>query len=282
MFIQEIRLDLSSVVRLKFLGEFFNNFLPGSLGGDAVKAFYVMRHTRKKGATIVSIFADRFVGLIVLTIVSVMMMLLEWVLGNGFGVTLKTAMSAMLVIVGAIVLALLLSLHPGLMHSRIVTSFVDKLPFASQIRIVRSAIYRYRRTGFLLVPIIGYSTLSVLFSIFSICMIAASLQIDIRWHYFFLYIPIIFVLTAFPITPGGIGVMEESFLFFFSTTSGPNEILALVLLYRLSLLIGSTPGAILFLLSNKLSNQALAEGMKKIEEDLVDIEQENSVQVWGK
>ena len=88
MMVQQIVLDKPSVIRLTFLGEFFNHFLPGSVGGDAVKAYYVMRRTGRKGATLVSVFANRFVGLCLLAFMSLLM--LSFLLAVGWsGIDIK-------------------------------------------------------------------------------------------------------------------------------------------------------------------------------------------------
>ena len=61
-----LRPGIGRIVRVYWIGLFFNNFLPGSLGGDVYKVFVVGRETgalaRVAGATIV----DRVIGLAVL------------------------------------------------------------------------------------------------------------------------------------------------------------------------------------------------------------------------
>ena len=52
------------LVSLYFIGSFFNTFLPGLVGGDAVKAFYLYRHIGKGGLSLAAVFMDRYMGLI--------------------------------------------------------------------------------------------------------------------------------------------------------------------------------------------------------------------------
>jgi len=42
-----------------FIGSFFNTFLPGLVGGDAIKAFYLYKHS---GISLASVFMDRYIG----------------------------------------------------------------------------------------------------------------------------------------------------------------------------------------------------------------------------
>ncbi len=61
---QGIHINIWAAVRLHFLGLFYNNAMPGSVGGDLIRAWYVTKHTEKKFEAVLSIFVDRFVGLL--------------------------------------------------------------------------------------------------------------------------------------------------------------------------------------------------------------------------
>ncbi|HVK17938.1 MAG TPA: lysylphosphatidylglycerol synthase transmembrane domain-containing protein [Fimbriiglobus sp.] len=55
---------LRNAVRLGLVGTFYNTFLPGSIGGDFVKAFFIARgHPERKAAAVATVVADRLVGL---------------------------------------------------------------------------------------------------------------------------------------------------------------------------------------------------------------------------
>ena len=45
---QSIFIPFFSAVRLHFLGLFYNNCMPGAVGGDLIRAWYVTTHTDKK------------------------------------------------------------------------------------------------------------------------------------------------------------------------------------------------------------------------------------------
>lgn len=268
MLIQDIGLDRRSVIRLAYLGEFFNHLLPGALGGDAVKAFYVMRHTGRKGATLVSIFANRFAGLCLLTSISVLMLTFLLLTGWGGRLDLKQPVFSIFLIAGLIGMVLLVSLHQRLNNSTALRRLIAFLPFSRQLEIARSALHRYRRMGGLLTPVLLHSTLTVVSFILSVSFVGLSLHIDIPWYHYFLYLPLIAIMTAVPITPGGIGVLEELFLYFFSLAGEPNKILAMALLYRLVLLLCGIPGALIFLFSEKISRQELVAGLHGMEGEL--------------
>ena len=68
---QGIRLSFGSVLRLNFLGLFFNNTMPGQTGGDLVKAYAVAKKVPGRGtAAVVTVFLDRAVGLLGLVLLA--------------------------------------------------------------------------------------------------------------------------------------------------------------------------------------------------------------------
>jgi len=264
MLVQGIVLDRRSVLRLSYLGEFFNNFLPGAMGGDAVKAYYVIKHTGKKGATIVSIFANRFVGLLVMVVISVMM-LGSWILIGSVGVSsLKQPVFSIFFVAIAIAVVLVVAFNRSLNNSSMFQRLIAKLPFSRQLEVLREAMHRHRKLGKMVWPILLYSVLIVVSFILSVMFVGISLGVNLAWQQYFLYMPLIMIMTAVPITPGGVGVMEELFLYFFSSAGDPQKILALALLYRLTLIICGLPGVAIFLASEKIAPGQITEELYEL------------------
>jgi uncharacterized membrane protein YbhN (UPF0104 family) len=61
---QSIRVPLFFAIKLTFLGHFFSQFMPSSVGGDLVRAWYVSRHSDKKLQAALGVAVDRIVGLV--------------------------------------------------------------------------------------------------------------------------------------------------------------------------------------------------------------------------
>ncbi len=57
-----IKVPLWEVVRIVFLGSFVSNFLPSTIGGDAVRIVSLMYYTRDNAAGITSVILDRIVN----------------------------------------------------------------------------------------------------------------------------------------------------------------------------------------------------------------------------
>jgi len=57
------------LLRLYFIGVFFNNFLPSSVGGDIVKAYKLSKYTNQAFDSSISVFMERFVGILALAFI---------------------------------------------------------------------------------------------------------------------------------------------------------------------------------------------------------------------
>ena len=69
--VQGIHLSLLTLTRYCFIGIFFNNILPTSIGGDVAKGFYIARDTGKKTEPFVALAVVRIIGAVCLTAVIV-------------------------------------------------------------------------------------------------------------------------------------------------------------------------------------------------------------------
>jgi uncharacterized protein (TIRG00374 family) len=60
----DLPFTLRNAVRLGLVGTYYNTFLPGAIGGDFVKAFFIAQgHPGRKPAAVATVVADRLLGL---------------------------------------------------------------------------------------------------------------------------------------------------------------------------------------------------------------------------
>ncbi len=79
--VQDLRLTLRRVTQLYMIGMFFNLFLLGSTGGDAVKLFYLLRENpdpNKRAGAFLAVVMDRLLGFVALTILSISFVLARY------------------------------------------------------------------------------------------------------------------------------------------------------------------------------------------------------------
>jgi len=56
-------------VRIYLIGQFFSNFLPTQIGGDAVRVYYLTRRIGRPATAIASVFVERITGFLALTLI---------------------------------------------------------------------------------------------------------------------------------------------------------------------------------------------------------------------
>lgn len=69
-----LHLGLLEACRLNWIGLFFNNAIPGTTGGDVVKAYYAMQATEYKSIPILTIVMDRLLGLFALLLLAALIL----------------------------------------------------------------------------------------------------------------------------------------------------------------------------------------------------------------
>lgn len=241
--IARIDVSLWEVTRLTFVGLFFNAVVPGTVGGDVVKAYYVVRHTQAKALVLLSIFMDRLLGLTELVLLAALMILVVWAGGLEPYERLQAPLVSVAVVMAIVVIALALLFAPRLRRALRLHKLYQRLPIAHHIAALgpAAAVYGRNVTGMIQTVLITVAAHVALVG--SVALAGASLGLEIAWHAYFVYVPLIYIIGAVPITPGGIGLIEQLFLLYFAAAN-PNRVLALALLARLIPILWSLPGAV--------------------------------------
>jgi hypothetical protein len=236
----------SRLVAFYFLGMFFNFFLPTVIGGDAVKAYYLARETGSATSSVASVFMDRNTGLLALLLLAV----------GGAAVSdlrmshlpLVYPLLGGLLVYGAANFVLfrdstyrwldgwLQRLHHGVVGQ-----------LRSVIRQWRDACGAYRHSPGVITAAVGVSLLFDLLLIGATAVTARALGIAVSPISFFVFIPIISVMSMIPVTVYGLGVREYGFVLFFSDVGVPAEAcLLLSLVWMLVTVAASLPGAVIY------------------------------------
>jgi uncharacterized protein (TIRG00374 family) len=69
---QRVNLGFVAVLRITLIGVFFNQLLPSSIGGDAIRAWCIYRNGYRRGTSIIAVVTDRFFGMAGLVILGIM------------------------------------------------------------------------------------------------------------------------------------------------------------------------------------------------------------------
>ena len=241
-----INVRIKEVVKLTFLSDFISLLLPGFLGGDLVKAFLVSKKTNKKVFTFVSIFIDRLIGFTGYFIVAICMLIITHhsdLLSND---QLSTPIVTIKIIMSAIIIGIILIIFIKMFHLSIMDKVFKKITFMKYKHEILDtfSLLLNKKT---LPILIGLSLFAQLLAVISVMLIGLGLTLQIQWYLYFLYVPLIIIISAVPITPGGIGVMEELYLIYFASVSNNSQVLVLAVLVRFTILICNLPGGLVAL-----------------------------------
>ena len=66
------RLPLGFLIRQYLIGYFFSNLLPSNIGGDVVRSYYTGKRIGSQGRALVTVFLERFSGLLVLVLIAIL------------------------------------------------------------------------------------------------------------------------------------------------------------------------------------------------------------------
>lgn len=219
------------IFSLYMVGSFFNNLLPGAVGGDAVKAYYLYKDTRKGGSSIGSVFMDRYIGLCALLSLGLISSLAAFPELKTIGMHLAIPALFCLFIVGSL---LFFRLRIGKRFSA-VSDFYDYF-------------HRSIRNKTMLVKAFGLSLIVQILSFFMIYLIARGIDQKLTFMALFVFVPIISIVTMLPISISGLGVRESAFVLLFGLTGVPAEAsMSISFLWFLSIVMASLIGLVEYL-----------------------------------
>ena len=174
----DIRLGQGRTFILNMVGSFYNSFMPGSTGGDLLKAYYASKHTVHRTRAVMSVLIDRVIGLMALIILGGTMAALQWG-------------------------------HPDCRRVALMSAgILARLPMQKQISSAVQTMEIYRRR-----PLLVLWTLIVTFPVHITVILSATLageafNLPLNPFYYWVVVPVIVLVGSIPISPQGFGVME--------------------------------------------------------------------------
>lgn len=219
-----------------FVGMYLNLFVPSTVAGDVGRGLLLATQSGRVSTALQSVLADRITGVVMLL----------WVSALGFLVFGPTVFPATVAygVVGAAVLAV----AGWWIAPRVVP--VLFLPGHAVHRVWGNFIQPYHNQAMLL----GYACL-VSFGLHCLqlglqVVLAYALHLSVPLWYLILFIPLVHILSALPVSFGGIGVRESSYVVFLALIGiGRHQALAFGFLWSALVLGGGMVGGVVLVLS---------------------------------
>ncbi|WP_066311000.1 lysylphosphatidylglycerol synthase transmembrane domain-containing protein [Bacillus sp. FJAT-29814] len=242
---QEKNASLSKLGRFYYIGLFFNNFLPGSVGGDVVRVFYLGRITGVPAATASVAFERLTSGGALVAIAIFSSLYIES--ARRFLLPLLAAIGVVIVLIWLI--RIWTSKKKTGKTSSESNTNMQKWLLKSGMRETFSVALNYRKENLKWwIMIVIYSILFQVGLAWINDLLFLSLGIDIPWLELLMIITLISVITMLPVSVNGLGVREGCYVLFFREMGVPVEIAVTVsLLFFVLVSISSLAGGIFWM-----------------------------------
>jgi len=234
---QGFSVSLRSLTSSYFVGLFFNNFMPTSIGGDVVRVYDLRKMINDGPAAAASVVTERVLAAFTLGIIVL--------LGAGFysgGVSRYK--SLIIVFAGLCLLSLLATLYAhrlSAIFARFRSPLVQKIQDMGLF--MRSSVEHKP----ILVQVLFYSLIFQLMVVVINVFIIKALGLNVPFGFILIAIPIIFAITMLPVSMNGLGVREATYAYFFSQVGlSTEESIAVSIFFFLIVTLVSLIGGVIF------------------------------------
>jgi uncharacterized membrane protein YbhN (UPF0104 family) len=248
---ENIKADLARLIDLYLVGIGFSHFLPTSMGGDAIKAFYVGRDSgNMPGATSAALMSriTSFVGMLLIALPGIVIfhkyftnqVVIEFLLLS-------------LLLIGAIAAAILTAVLLPRLSIRFLKGAWTRKPMFTKFLEVGNALNGSIRRPRSMVAATLFGMLFWVASFLNYYGYAIALGIHVPLPFYVIAIPFVSIIASLPISINGFGVRESAFVYLFSTIHVPipTATLLALLMDAQVLLFGLIGGCIYFTMSKK-------------------------------
>jgi uncharacterized protein (TIRG00374 family) len=211
----EVFMSFARVFVINMVGAFYNSFMPGSTGGDVLKAYYASKQTPHRMRAVVSVFFDRLLGLLALVIVGGVMASYQYVLYVRSGLphdpTARACLQVMwasIAVMFGVFITFVVLFQPTVRKYLGLEYILNRLPAQKHVENAREVTRIYRSRPLLIVWALIVTIPVHLTVIVSAMLAGLAFGLPIRPLFYFTAVPVIVLVGSIPISPQGAGVME--------------------------------------------------------------------------
>ncbi len=233
----DMRLGAVPVARIYAIGTFSNTFLPTSVGGDVTRALLVVRRGPLLTRAAITIIVDRIAGLFGLVGMA-------WI-AFAFqpAVVPSDAQIFLAWVTAAVLVGSLLALMAVFRGSRLARAITPHR-LVSVARASRSLLHTYATDPLLLVALLISSLLYQALVSLQLVMLARAIDVHLSLATAAVVLTLVTVVTLIPVSIGGFGVREGSYVVLLGGASiAATEATLISVLTVATLFIASLPGA---------------------------------------
>jgi uncharacterized protein (TIRG00374 family) len=211
-------LAFKRTAEISLIAHFFNSFLLGSVGGDLLKSYYVARETHhKKTEAVVTVAVDRIIGLFSMLLLACMMMVPNW----GF-ITAERKLQAVVWLIiamtGGCAVFIFISFWGGISKGvPKAREWLRKLPKGEIVERSIEAFREFGRDKSFFLRVLPVSMLANVVCIAHFMTLIWGFHLTAPLIGIAVIVPIVTCISTLPITPSGLGVRENLYVWFLTT-----------------------------------------------------------------
>src|SRR5688572_9963002 len=206
-----IYITFARALQLNMVGAFYNTFMPGSTGGDLLKAYYIAKHTVLRTRAVMSVIVDRILGLLSLIVMGGTMAGVQYFRLPGDDPARvwcgRVALGSLLIIAGTGA-ALFVFYHPLLRRRTGLDWLMRRLPMQAQVNKAVETMEIYRSGPWLALWAIVITLPVHATVVVSATFAGMAFGLPLHPLYYWVVVPVVVLAGAIPISPQGAGVME--------------------------------------------------------------------------
>lgn len=239
---KRIQLPLQSLLRYFWLGLFFNQVLPSSVGGDAVRAYCLVREGYGIGSASVAVLLDRLLGMVglVLLVIVALPLSISYISDGAMRLALHAVVVGAFGVIGFILV--LDRLTANFRKWRIVRGM------AALSKDARGLLFSTDPGVRLILLSIGVHLISIL----AIAVLALAIEIGVHWTAFVVVVPVAILLMTVPVSIAGWGVREGVMVVGLGYAGvAAEQAVALSILFGFLVLVVALPGGLIWMITDR-------------------------------
>ena len=210
--VRGLKVSFGKLFLINSIGGFLGLFLPSSLGTDVIRGYYLIKNNSEKSISISSVFVDRVLGMFSLLLLCIVSIFFAGEIISKYNIQIYIVILSVIVIFSFV-----------LFQKKETTKFLERIlnktkhkKIIEKVIKLHTSILEYKKYPNTLILTFSLTFLVQITRILTYYFVALAFSVSIPFIYFLLFIPIIMLVIMIPITIGGLGVREGTFVTFFN------------------------------------------------------------------
>ncbi len=260
---ERIQVDLTKLINLYMLGIAFSHFLPTSMGGDVVKAYYVGRETNNTAGSASAAVMARITGFFGMLLIAIPALLL-WRVHFSSKIIFLLLLLSLVVLSMIVGTFLFVTVFARILQiKRTQKRFAALLPRVIRVKLRQSGIFTKaidigntlvvsaRQPRSVMIAIL-FGAMFHIVACLNYFSYGLALRMDVPFYFYLVAIPLVSLVAFLPVSVNGFGLRESTLVYIFSTIHVPAATsLLLAFVMDLQMLFFAVLGGCVYLFMGK-------------------------------